>query len=197
MSDEEGTSTSGGQLSGQPVRVRLWAVIGPPHSGKSTTIGHLAYSVPTTPPRHNMYAGNRVVALRGGGFLSVFAVPQALQEHNRRLPVEAANWIENQATELQGQSPAINAGWFNVLLALRLVAVTTNGQMYPDGHEYLSYFVRCGWTIQSLFLLNAPQDARDLYRKFGAPISYFDSTRAENQQINFMVGAARNHFGWA
>jgi hypothetical protein len=84
-----------------------------------------------------------------------------------------------------------------VLCALRLDPATSSGQTYPAAHEYLSHFVQRDWFIESLLLLAAPANARDLYLRFGAPIASYDRNAAGNQEINLMVGAARNHFGWA
>ncbi len=174
-------------------RIRLWAVIGGTQAGKSTTIGHLAYSVPVTTGIH-LAAGFRQVLLRGGGRMRVYAIPQALQEHNRRTPEETVTLaLEIIASQIQDEPTAC----LNLLIALRLRPVSSGGVVYPAGHEYIAHFVRNGWQLESLALLS-PSNADEItYQHFGAPLLRYDTNAPENREINLMVGMVRNHFGWA
>jgi hypothetical protein len=82
----------------------------------------------------------------------------------------------------------------NVLLALR----SDNQTGLPTAEAYLAHFIRIGWEIQSLVLLEA--DEYDRYARYGAPLAYIeDSVRqmAEPLERNWVVGSVRNHFGWA
>jgi hypothetical protein len=148
-------------------RIRLWAIIGPDKSGKSTTIGHLAYSVPVRygTPSHgiNLARGDiRRVMLRGGGYLTVFTIPQSVQEYPDPplTPDAVGEWVESEARTLQDQLNGqrlehIEAGWFNVLMALR----RDSRAVYPAAHGYLSHFVQRGWLIQSISLVGADKHA--------------------------------------
>jgi hypothetical protein len=168
--------------------VKLWAILGDPRTGKSTIIGNLVSQTTRGP------GGFRDVLLRGGGYLRVFALRQACQEA-RRSPEALVGLIAERALGLMRSRPAISVSRVNVLLALRFAE--TNG--YPPGHQYLSFFVQHGWSIESLVLLNY-EDRHEFYHYFGAPTyDLLDSARLLQNPFHreWIVGQVRNHFGWA
>lgn len=165
-------------------RVRLWAVIGPPKSGKSSVIGALASQ------SGKGGGGARDILLRSGGWLHVYTFRRSVQEAGRK-PEIAAEKILQSARSRQRQGIF---AYHNVLLALR----SDNVAGLPTAKEYLTHFVRIGWDIQSLVLLEV--DEYDRYARFGAPIAYIpNSVEMTSRQLqrNWVFGQVRNHFGWA
>jgi hypothetical protein len=173
-------------------QVRIWAILGEQSVGKSTTIGHLIGDFGRGRGGLRPAPGGlRQVLLRGGGYLTVYARRRSWSEA-RQTPDQVIRTIKQQNSQLENRpNPRINAGYFNVLMALRTDRLGT----FPIAADYLSRFVALGWTIESLALLS-PED-RDvaLYHRFGAPICYIYDSR--EIQIAWMVGQVRNHFGWA
>ena len=85
--------------------------------------------------------------------------------------------------------------YFNVLLALR--SDVCNG--LPTADHYLAEYVKNGWDLQSLVILDIPEDYNK-YARFGAPTCLIEGA-AENTSValqrNWVFGQVRNHFGWA
>jgi hypothetical protein len=177
-------------LESESFKVRVWAILGDPGTGKSTTIRYLI-SQQTTGP------GNiRDILLRGGGYLRLYASRRASQEA-RKSPEDVIKLIKEKGRRLTHGRPRLSICWLNVLMALRFDAA--NG--CPPGHQYLSTFVEHGWLLESLVLMNyRDQDRREFYHDFGAPtLDLLDSTRMarDPSQHAWMVGQVRSHFGWA
>lgn len=168
------------------VRVRVWAVIGPGNSGKSSTIGALISQTGRGP------GGRRDILLRGGGWLVVNARRQSVQEANRD-PGREMQRVEDEArTALRARG---TFAYHNVLLALRSDRVN----QLPLADEYLREFVQRGWELVSLVLLGEP-DQYERYAHFGVPIAHLPEAAehtAEGLKRNWVFGAVRNHFGWA
>ena len=165
-------------------RIRLWAVIGPPNSGKSSVIGALASQT------GRGRGGLRDVPLRGGGWLKVFAFRQSLQEAGRT-PEMAASKILANARRRQESSVF---AYYNVLLALR----SDSGTTFPTADLYLAHFVTSMFELQSIVLLE--EEHYELYARFGAPIAQIKNSAkmiTVQTERNWVFGAVRNHFGWA
>lgn len=166
-------------------RVRVWGVIGPPGAGKSSVIGALISQ------SGQGGGGARDVLLPGGGWLYLNAFRRSLQEAQRSPEVAAEKILKAART---CQSRGIFA-FHNVLLALR----SDNQTGFPIAAEYLRFFIKIGWEIQSLILLEESSDY-NLYARFGAPLALIESS-AEMTSIplrrNWVFGMARNHFDWA
>jgi hypothetical protein len=170
-------------------KVRVWAILGDGQTGKSTIIGHLISQL-------GMGSGGfRWVPLRGGGFLQVYARRQSLQEA-KRSPDQVIKDTKLKGRSLE-KSHHISINWLNLLVAIR--TDTTN--RLPQADEYLSHFVRAGWTIESLVLLGEYDEQRySMYSAFGVPIcEIYDSkeTARDKKKHHWLVGPVRNHFGWA
>jgi hypothetical protein len=167
------------------LRVRLWAVVGPANSGKSSTIGALAgFSGKGA-------GGQRDVLLRGGGFLQIHAYRQSVQEAGTT-PEESASKALANARRKSNQA-AIQQ--YNLLLALRSDSI----KGLPTAREYLSYYLSCGWEIVSLALLDMAAEY-DRYADIGAPtcevLKSIEYSTEERSRI-WVFGQVRNHFGWA
>jgi hypothetical protein len=166
-------------------RIRLWAIIGPSDSGKSSTIGALISQSGKGP------GGLRDVLLRGGGWLRIMALRQSLQEAKQK--PESVSEKFSKAAHKQERNTAF--AYYNLLIALRSDQV--NG--CPIADEYLSHFVEAGWEIQSLVLLE-DEIEYGRYIAFGAPLALIPkSAKMTSNQLerNWVFGQVRNHFGWA
>lgn len=169
-------------------KIRLWAVLGESSTGKSTIIGGLISQTGRGP------GGFRYILLRGGGMLEVYARRQSLQEAQRS-PQEVVLETLKVARKLQNRNKT-SIGYLNLLLAIRTDSI--NG--LPDASEYLSHFVRSGWSLESLIVLNYAKRKHVLYFDFGAPVCpLIDASRMVSSRLqhHIFVGEARNHFGWA
>ena len=178
-------------------RIRIWVILGDPGAGKSTAIGHLTSQFGATENglRQGPSPDESSVLLRGGGYLTILSRRMAWQEAEKK-PQEVVDLILGKARQRQAEVPAISISWFNVLMALRYDAHDQRPNDFPAGYDYLSHFVRQGWFIESLVLLN-PNAARYHYHRFGASTyDLYDTTHPDNQ-IAWTVGQIRNHFGWA
>jgi hypothetical protein len=171
-------------------KVRIWAILGDSKTGKSTVIGGLTSQSGKGP------GGIRDILLRGGGYLRLFARRRACQE-GRKSPEQIVHAINSEARRLMNGRPRISVCWLNVLLALRF----DEDKGCPAGHEYLTHFVRQGWQIESLVLMNyRDEDRREFYHNYGAPTLDLRDSRALVQNPlhrGWVVGQVRNHFGWA
>lgn len=166
-------------------KVRLWAVIGPPSSGKSSTIGTLAGF------DGRGAGGRRDILTRGGGWLRIHAFRQSVQEA-KLTPQQSLDRTVKNARHQQGSG--ITA-YYNVLLALRSDSV----HGLPEADEYLRLYIRNGWIIESLALLDIP-DHYDTYARLGAPTGLIrDATENAKQTHSrpWLFGEVRNHLGWA
>lgn len=166
-------------------KVRVWAVIGGHNAGKSSVIGAMV-SQPTGGP-----GGRRDVLLTGGGYLEIHAFRKSIQE-SLRSPNVAINKIVSAARKKQQKSIF---SFYNVLIALRSDSYKT----LPTAETYLEEFIKAGWIIESLVLLDIPKEYHR-YVKFGAPtceIEHSTHLTAESRSRNWIFGQARNHFGWA
>jgi hypothetical protein len=172
--------------------IRLWAVLGGPGVGKSTTVGHLAgdFGRGNNGLRRGRGGGLRDILLRGGGYLTIHPRRQSLQEA-RKTPDDSVREIANLSARAVRQGGNIHSAHFNVLLALR----TDRPGGMPAADDYLSHFVAQDWLIESLALLSPTKRDERVYKLFGAPTCYvYESTALD---IGEMVGQVRNHFGWA
>lgn len=168
-----------------PYKVRLWAVIGEPKSGKSSTIGALMSQA------GRGRGGRRDILLRGSGWLVVHCYRGSVQEANRS-PERSVEQTLKTANILARHQPM---AYFNVLLALR--SDVCNG--LPKADHYLAHYIQAGWELQSLILLDRMKEY-DRYARFGAPTAIIDNSTEvllKQRQRNWVFGAARNHFGWA
>ena len=182
---EETAVETGATTKADTFKVRLWAVIGPPDAGKSSTIGTLAGF------DGRGAGGKRDILLRGGGWLRVHAFRQSVQE--AKLDPQAS--LDRTVTNARRQQGWGITAWYNVLLALRSDSV--NG--LPEADEYLRHYVRNGWVIESLALLDIPDDY-EKYARFGAPTAAVRDTKANTKETAsrpWVFGEVRNHFGWA
>ena len=173
------------QASPDQFKVRLWAVIGPPGSGKSSPIGTLAGF------DGRGAGGRRDILLRGGGWLRVHAFRQSVQEA-QLTPQQSLDRTMKNARRQQGWG--ITA-WYNVLLAFRSDSV----HGLPEADEYLRHYIRAGWVIESLALLDIPNDY-EKYARFGVPTAAVRDTTEntkESASRPWVFGEVRNHFGWA
>ncbi len=173
-----------GMKSSDFFQVRIWAVIGPNNSGKSSVIGALISQT------GQGSGGKRDILLRGGGWLQVNAFRRSVQEANRQPEVA----VEKILTAARARQSNGAFAFHNVLLALRSDSI--NG--LPTAGEYLRYFIRIGWEIKSVVLLEA--DEYDKYARFGVPIAYIENAAdmtATSLQRNWVFGMVRNHFEWA
>jgi hypothetical protein len=166
-------------------KIRLWAVIGPPNSGKSSVVGAMVSQ------SGRGRGGARDVLLRGGGWLYIHAYRRSVQEADRS-PAFSADKIEKAAASLDQKTPI---AYYNVLLALRSDSIGG----HPTAAGYLSHYVRSGWDLQSLILLDMSAEYWR-YARFGVPTYDLQNSTeltANSLQRNWVFGQARNHFGWA
>ncbi|MGY3487492.1 hypothetical protein ACVW1C_005375 [Bradyrhizobium sp. USDA 4011] len=169
-------------------RVRLWAILGEGTTGKSTVIGGLISQTGRGP------GGPRHILLRGGGTLELNARRQSLQEA-KRSPEKVVRETLELARKLQRRK-GISIGYLNLLLAIRTDSI--NG--LPRASDYLSHFVRSGWSLESLIVLDYLERRDALYFDFGAPLYPLVNAAKlarDRSQHEMLVGRARNHFGWA
>jgi hypothetical protein len=169
-------------------KIRLWAVLGEGSTGKSTIIGGLISQTGRGP------GGFRYTLLRGGGSLELYVRRQSLQE-GKRSPQEVVRDTLKVVRALQSRKK-ISIGYLNLLFAIRTDAI--NG--LPRASEYLSHFVRSGWSLESLIVLDYLERKDLLYLDFGAPVCpLIDASTLvrDRSQHHMLVGQARNHFGWA
>jgi hypothetical protein len=165
-------------------RVRIWGVIGPPGAGKSSVIGALISQT------GQGGGGARDVLLRGGGWLHINAFRRSVQEAQRSPEVAVEKILKVARTR---QNRGIFA-FHNVLLALR----SDNQTGFPIAEEYLRYFIKIGWEIESLVLLEANE--YDRYARFGVPLAFIENSAEMTSvplQRNWVFGMVRNHFAWA
>ncbi len=182
---DEDTIAASAQGEPDTFKVRLWAVIGPPNSGKSSTIGTLAGF------DGRGAGGKRDILLRGGGWLRVHAFRQSVQEA-QLTPQQFRRPDDEERRRQQGWG--ITA-WYNVLLAFRSDSV----HGLPEADEYLRHYIRNGWVIESLALLDIPDDY-EKYARFGAPTAAVRDTTENTKETAsrpWVFGEVRNHFGWA
>ncbi|MFD2263319.1 hypothetical protein ACFSM5_10505 [Lacibacterium aquatile] len=204
--------TPGHLSSGTSPRIRVWAVVGRPSSGKSTIIGHLTSLYGAGNNGLDPHAGGEgadrfhSVSLPGGGHMSVYCLRRSWQEADMQ-PVDVVATVKKAADELANQKPPIVLSYFNVLMALEMDA-------YPDpqhgpfgkAHEYLSYFARVGWSIEKLVLLS-PEAKHQHYERFGAPVlclynkdrdpDLLPRPEGRAKEIGRSLAAVRSHFGWS
>jgi hypothetical protein len=169
-------------------KIRLWAILGEGSTGKSVTIGGLISQTGRGP------GGFRYVLLRGGGGLELYARRRSLQEA-KRSPEDVVRDTLELARTLQTRKK-ISIGYLNLLVAIRTDSI--NGQ--PLAREYLSHFVRSGWSLESLIVLDYSESKHLLYFDFGAPVRRIvgaSEMARDRSQHHVLVGHARNHFGWA
>jgi hypothetical protein len=171
-------------------RIRLWAVLGEASVGKSTTVGHLGgeFGKGENGLRRGRGGGVKEIPLRSDGYLQILSRRQSLQEAGKT-PEQVAKEIENASARLNQQNPTIESAFFNVLLAIR----TDSPRKMKKGEDYLSYFVKRGWLIESLAILSPKSRDEHIYRRFGAPTCYIEYS--SGLDIIQMVGQVRNHFG--
>lgn len=172
-------------MAALPLDVRVWVIIGPAQSGKSSTIGALA-----SQPKQGR-GGKREILLRGGGYISVWCYRQSVQEAN----LDIKPYLAKRNSEFQNVSGRAGGTRHNLLIALRSDVV--NG--LPTADRYLRDFQQAGWDIQSLVLLGIPNEYAK-YATFGAPVALIDDAPAWatiDLHRNWIFGHARNHFGWA
>jgi energy-coupling factor transporter ATP-binding protein EcfA2 len=195
---------------GHMPRVRLWAVVGRPSSGKSTLIGHLTslFGPGTSgvdPQADGASDRFHQVTLQGGGLMRLYCLRRSWQEADMQ-PEEVVTTITEAAADLAAQKPPIALSYFNVLMSLEL-------DSYPDpvrgpfgkAHEYLSHFAQVGWSLEKLVLLS-PEPQHAHYERYGAPVLYLYNKERDPsvlprpghraQEIGWSLSAVRNHFGW-
>lgn len=169
-------------------KVRLWCVLGEGSTGKSTVIGGLISQTGRGP------GGFRYALLRGGGSIELYVRRQSLQE-GKRAPQDVVRDTLRVARALESRKN-ISIGYLNLLLAIRTDSI--NG--LPRANEYLSHFVRSGWSLESLVVLNYSERKDRIYFDFGAPVRpLIDASTLvrDRSQHHVLVGQVRNHFGWA
>jgi hypothetical protein len=169
-------------------QIRVWGILGESDSGKSTVIGHLISQLDKGP------GGFRIVPLRGGGYMEVYARRQSLQEA-KRAPGQV---IEDTLALIQNEERKHRKAicFLNLLLAIRTDVINR----LPSAVDYLSEFVRAGWSVESLVVLGYEDKKHSRYYKFGTPIceAYSASEYAADlKQRHLLLGQVRNHFGWA
>lgn len=169
-------------------QIRVWAVIGEGGSGKSTVTGGLVSQLGPgkTHPRR--------ILLRGGGHRLVHARRQSLQEAR----ISSRKFIDDmrKAAKILQRRHKLVLSDFNVLVAIR----TDRMNGFPPAKDYLSDFVRDGWSLESLAVLNYDERSHGVYYAFGAPtLAVRDSSVLASKPVNHqrLVGQVRNHFGWA
>lgn len=168
-----------------PFKIRLWAALGVPKSGKTSTIGALMSQTKQGP------GGGRDILLRGGGWLYIHCYRQSVQEANKSPQQSIAETVA--AARKMNQSRPI--AYYNVLFALRS-DVCNN---HPKADIYLGRYIRAGWELQSLILLDLDKEY-DHYVRFGAPTALIENSSrllTTEKERNWVFGQARNHFGWA
>jgi len=169
-------------------RVRLWAIVGEGSSGKSTTIGSLISQL------GRGSGGFREVLLRGGGYLRIYARRQSLQEA-KRSPDTVIRETQVLVRDLEKRR-GISIDSLNLLLAIR----SDNVNGLPRASKYLSHFVKAGWLIESLVVLDYEGKKHIPYYDFGAPLyELYESSELvrDKSKHHWLVGQVRNHFGWA
>jgi hypothetical protein len=167
-------------------QIRLWTVIGPANSGKTSTIGALV-------SQSKGAGGARDILLRGGGWIRIFAYRQSVQEAGKT-PEDEAKRINLIVSKIKRVRPS----YVNFLLALR----SDSFQGLPQGDAYLNHFVTLGWRIESIVLLGKDMEHPSFnhYADFGAPIAEMLKSGdwlKNDLERNWVFGQARNHFGWA
>lgn len=170
-------------------KVRVWAVLGGGKTGKSTVIGNL-----TSRLGKGRGAVLSLVALRGGGYLQICARRQSLQEAGRS-PEDVVRDAQRVARGLQ-KKEALSNCYLNLLIAIRIDATRS----LPPASDYLSHFIKSGWSLESLVILDFDAKKHSRYFTFGAPTYelYGASNMAQNNSKHQqLVGQVRNHFGWA
>ena len=166
-------------------KIRLWVVIGPADAGKSSVIGALV-SQPVGGP-----GGARRVLLRGGGWLYVHAFRRSVQEAGQT-PVLSATKIESAARKLQSSTAL---AYYNVLIALRSDVF----KGFPIAEAYLAEYIKRGWDLQSIVLLDAPSEY-NRYVSIGVPLYNLENSSelcSVSSHRNWVFGQVRNHLGWA
>ncbi|WP_320196404.1 hypothetical protein RMR10_009655 [Agrobacterium rosae] len=167
-----------------PYKIRLWAIVGPHNSGKSSLIGAL-----TSEKRCSGHG--RDVLLRGNGWLHIHAYSQSVQEGDYT-EASSIKRIEDAAAASHARHPI---AYFNVLLALRSDVYKGLNQ----GYKYLAAYTAAGWDIESIIMLDIPDQYND-YGRMGAPTAIINESTANSAidlQRNWVFAEARNHFGWA
>ncbi|MGO7634458.1 hypothetical protein [Rhizobium johnstonii] len=176
------TSTVGRFVA--PPKIRVWAVVGPHNSGKTSVIGALI-----SQKRGLGHASD--IMLRGGGWLHIHGFSRSIQEAGRT-ETKSIQKIENAALSSSARQPI---AYYNVLLALR--SDIYNG--FNKGHHYLAAYVQAGWELQSVILLDIPKEYRT-YARMGMPTAIIEDSTANTAYApyrNWVFAEARNHFGWA
>lgn len=180
-----------GPLNNQPptskgsiYKIRVWAVVGPHNSGKTSVIGAL-----TSQKSGRGFA--RDVLLRGNGWLFIHAFSRSVQEAGRTEALSIQK-IEQAAAASNARSPI---AYYNILLALR----SDQYRGLNKGYDYLAAYVKAGWVLESVILL---EDVNEYYNyaRMGAPTALIENTVANashSSRRNWVFGEARNHFGWA
>lgn len=166
-------------------KVRIFAIIGPDKAGKSTIIRRL------TSQSERGAGGTRDVLLRGGGYLRIEAFSQSIQEAD----VSPENFIAKHEKTASNREARQFFSYYNMLIALRSDHV--NGK--PIAKDYLSFFVKNGWILESIVLLSIV-DEFDEYASFGVPVLESEHAleyAAEEKSRGWLLGQVRNHFGWA
>ncbi|CAH0142900.1 hypothetical protein SRABI05_00342 [Agrobacterium fabrum] len=165
-------------------KIRVWAVVGPHNSGKTSVIGAL-----TSQKSGRGYA--RDILLRGHGWLYMHAFSRSVQEANRTEEL-SIHKIEAAAAASHARHPI---AFYNVLLALR----SDQHRGLNPGHKYLAAYASAGWELQSIILLEDEDEYKN-YARMGVPTAIIANTvsdTANPASRNWVFGAARNHFGWA
>ncbi|MES4993878.1 hypothetical protein ABVB70_26660 [Agrobacterium radiobacter] len=165
-------------------KIRVWAVVGPHNSGKTSVIGAL-----TSQKSGRGYA--RDILLRGHGWLYMHAFSRSVQEANRTEEL-SIHKIEAAAVASHARHPI---AFYNVLLALR----SDQYRGLNPGHKYLAAYANAGWELQSIILLEDEDEYKN-YARMGVPTAIISNTvsdTANPASRNWVFGAARNHFGWA
>lgn len=186
------------------MQIRVWAILGDTEAGKSTMIGHLTSMFGPgengiDPKRQKPV---RTVLLRGGGYLRLWTMRQALQEANKS-PERFVNETLKRSAKMALVAPRIPSQYFNILIALRYDATAT----CPAGSEYLSFFCQQpDFALHSLVCLPSREAGKEkppspdlsLFLRFGVPTCLVRSPVCpDGEPISHQVGQIRNHFGWA
>lgn len=165
-------------------KIRVWAVVGPHNSGKTSVIGAL-----TSQKSGRGHA--RDVLLRGHGWLYMHAFSRSVQEAGRTEDTSIQK-IESAAASSHARQPI---AFYNVLLALR----SDQFRGLNPGHKYLAAYASAGWELKSIILLEDEGEYKN-YARMGVPTAIISNTvleMAKSASRNWVFGAARNHFGWA
>jgi hypothetical protein len=169
-------------------KVRVWAVLGDGSTGKSTVIGNLISQL------GKGSGGFRIAPLRGGGFLELYARRQSLQEA-KRSPEQVVKDTEGLVRRRQTKL-GLSFSYLNLLAAIRTDQV--NG--LPNASHYLSHFVKSGWSLESVVILDFDERKHTQYYAFGAPVCehpYASEWVQDKSRHHWLMGPVRNHYGWA